>query len=289
MTVLLQVSDPHFGTERPEVVEGLVRLSQAQRPDLVVLSGDITQRATQRQFAAARAFCDRLGAPAWLALPGNHDIPLFDIGRRVLRPYARYRAAFGEALEGEWSSPDMLVLTLNTTRPWRHKNGTLSTAQVERVAVRLASAAPAQLRVVVAHQPVAVYRQQDERDLMRGHPGALRRWAEAGVDLVLGGHIHLPYVIALHERDAAMARPMWVVQAGTAVSTRIRHEAGNSVNLVRRMPGQPPRWCSVERWDWQGATGRFELAAEHRLPCGDQLQPADDRARAMAGTSGGPP
>ena len=289
MTVLLQISDPHFGTERPEVVEGLVHLSQVQRPDVVVLSGDITQRATQRQFAAARAFCDRLGASARLAMPGNHDIPLFDIGRRVLRPYARYRAAFGEALEGEWSSPDMLVLTLNTTRPWRHKNGTLSASQIERVAARLASASPAQLRVVAVHQPMAVFREQDEPDLMRGHAAALQRWAEAGVDLVLGGHIHLPYVVAVHERDASLARPMWVVQAGTAVSTRIRHEAGNSVNLIRRSAGQSPRWCRVERWDWQAGAGRFELAAVHQLPCGDALQLADDRARAMAGTSGGPP
>jgi 3',5'-cyclic AMP phosphodiesterase CpdA len=288
MTLLLQISDPHFGTERPEVVEGLVHLSRAQRPDLVVLSGDITQRATRRQFAVARAFCDRLGAPAWLALPGNHDIPLFDIGRRVLRPYARYRAAFGEALEGEWSSPDMVVLTLNTTRPWRHKNGTLSAAQVERVAVRLASVSPAQLRVVAVHQPMAVYRKQDERDLMRGHAAALRRWAEAGVDLVLGGHIHLPYVLALHQQDAAITRPMWVVQAGTAVSTRIRHEAGNSVNLIRTTSASP-RGCRVERWDWRDAAGHFELAEAQELACGDLLQPLEERARAMAGTSGGPP
>ena len=197
--------------------------------------------------------------------------------------------AFGQALEGEWSSPDMLVLTLNTTRPWRHKNGTLSAAQIERVAVRLASVSPAQLRVVVVHQPLAVFREQDEPDLMPGHAAALHRWAEAGVDLVLGGHIHLPYVIAVHERDAAIARPLWVVQAGTAVSSRIRHEAGNSVNLVRRTPGQQPRWCRVERWDWQDAAGRFELAAQQQLACDDPLLLPDARARAMGGTCGGPP
>jgi 3',5'-cyclic AMP phosphodiesterase CpdA len=268
VTVLLHVSDPHFGTERHEVVEALVRLAQAEQPDLVVLSGDITQRATARQFAAARAFCQRLGGKALLAIPGNHDIPLFDVGRRLLRPYGRYCAAFGPALEGEWSSPDLLVLSLNTTRPWRHKDGTLSPAQIERVAQRVAGAAAGQLRVVVTHQPLAVYRPQDEADVMHGHAQALPRWAAAGVDLVLGGHIHLPYVLAAHQRDPALAQPLWVVQAGTAVSSRVRHEAGNSVNLLRRLPGAAPRTCLVERWDFNAANGGFQLGEMNELVCG---------------------
>ena len=269
MTVLLQISDPHFGTERPEVVEGLVRLAQQQRPDVVVLSGDITQRARRHQFAAARAFCDRLPACTLLALPGNHDIPLFDLGRRVLQPYGGFRAAFGDALEREWSAPDMLVLTLNTTRSWRHKDGTLSAAQIERVASRMARAAAAQLRVVAVHQPLAVYRPQDERDLMHGHAAAVQRWAQSGVDVVLGGHIHLPYVVGMHERDPSLGRPLWVVQAGTAVSRRTRHEAGNSVNLLRRAPGERPRLCELERWDWREDLGRFELSGQRRLSAGE--------------------
>ena len=93
MTVLLQISDPHFGTERSTVVHALAELARQQRPDLVVLSGDITQRARPAQFRAARAFTDRLGVPM-LAVPGNHDIPLFDLWTRLRRPYARYAAAF---------------------------------------------------------------------------------------------------------------------------------------------------------------------------------------------------
>jgi 3',5'-cyclic AMP phosphodiesterase CpdA len=288
MTVLLQISDPHFGTERPEVVEALVRLAQSQRPDVVVLSGDITQRATKRQFAAARAFCDRLGAGALLVIPGNHDIPLFDLGRRALRPYARYSAAFGEALESEWSSAGMLVLTLNTTRPWRHKNGAVSATQIERVEARLAQASPAQLRVVVVHQPLAVYRPQDEPELLRGHAAALRRWAAAGVDVVLGGHIHLPYVLAAHQRDAALAQPLWVVQAGTAVSSRVRHEAGNSVNLLRRLGGDAPRTCRIERWDWRQASGSFEPVEMDDLSCGGAPPAFSDRPAPAPPAAPGP-
>ena len=196
MAVLLHWSDPHFGTEQPAVMDALARFSQQVRPDLLVLSGDITQRARRRQFHAARAFAHRLGAPL-LAIPGNHDIPLFHLGLRLCRPYARYREAFGDDLEPVHEAPGWLVLGVNTTRWWRHKNGQVSAAQIERVAERLARARPEQLRVVVVHQPVAVLQAAETHNLLRGQAAALPRWAAAGADLVLGGHIHLPYVTAL--------------------------------------------------------------------------------------------
>jgi 3',5'-cyclic AMP phosphodiesterase CpdA len=267
MSVLLQISDPHFGTERPEVVEGLVRFARAQAPEAIVLSGDITQRATRSEFAAARAFADRLAGPALLVVPGNHDIPLFDLASRLLRPYARYEAAFGSVLEPEWESPAMRVVTLNTTRAWRHKHGELSPAQIERVAERLIGAAARQLRIVVVHHPLAVIRAEDRVHLARGHREALRAWGDAGADLIVGGHIHLPYLVPLHERDRGLAHRLWVLQAGTAVSTRVRHEAGNSVNVIRHIDGSSRR-CRIERWDWNARLDDFEPAARHELACG---------------------
>jgi len=140
MSVLLHVSDTHFGTEQGAVVQALVTLAQQQRPDLVVLSGDITQRARPAQFHAARAFTDRLGAPV-LAVPGNHDIALLDLWSRLRRPYARYLAAFGPELEPVHRSPELLVLGVDATRARRHKDGELSTAQIDRVARELGQAA----------------------------------------------------------------------------------------------------------------------------------------------------
>jgi 3',5'-cyclic AMP phosphodiesterase CpdA len=268
MTLLLQVSDPHFGTERPEVAEGVVRLARAQAPDVIVLSGDITQRATAAQFAAARAFCDRLGPAPLLAIPGNHDIPLFALGTRMLRPYARQRAAFGDELEPSWEASGMRIVALNTTRPWRHTDGELSDAQIEHVAARFADAPAGQLRIAVVHQPLAVLREEDRPNLLHGHARAIERWSQAGVDLVLGGHIHLPYVLALHERDRTLPNRLWVVQAGTAVSSRTRHDAGNSVNLVRTVGDASLRRCRVERWDWRASSGEFELEVAHDLAPG---------------------
>jgi 3',5'-cyclic AMP phosphodiesterase CpdA len=245
MSVLLQISDTHFGTEQQSVIEALVRLSLQQRPDLLVLSGDITQRARKVQFRAARAFVDRLNVPV-LAIPGNHDIPLFDLWTRLRRPYARHCAAFGQVLEPMHSSPDMLVVCVNTTRWYRHKNGEVSEQQIERVAQRLTRASRAQLRVVVVHQPVAVKHAGDEHDLLRGRAEAIRHWAAAGVDLLMGGHIHLPYVVAVPN----IKRSVWAVQAGTAVSSRVRSGVPNSVNIIRCGQDAPDGCCVIEQWDY---------------------------------------
>lgn len=257
MSILLHIADTHFGTEQPSVVEALIALAVAQRPDLVVLAGDITQRARPAQFRAAKAFVDRLGAPV-LAVPGNHDIALFDLWARLTRPYARYARAFGADLEPVHSSPDLLVVGVNTTRAWRHKNGEVSSEQIARVASLLSAARAQQLRVVVVHQPAAVTRARDRASLLRGHQAALQAWSVAGADLVLGGHIHLPYTLA----PQGLARRLWVLQAGTAVSSRTRPEAPNSVNILRWGEASSARadqaqtastahgLCLIEQWDF---------------------------------------
>jgi 3',5'-cyclic AMP phosphodiesterase CpdA len=259
MSMVLQVSDTHFGTEQPDVVEALLRLVCAQRPNVVVLSGDITQRARWSQFQAARAFIERLAVPHTLVLPGNHDIPLFNIGARLLAPYANYHRAFGQELEPELASADLLVVGVNTTRPSRHKDGEVSARQIARVSGRLRQAQAAQLRMVVTHHPVHVTRAEDETNVLHGHREAVYAWAGAGVDLILGGHIHLPYVRPLRERFSDLPRPVWAVQAGTAVSSRVRDSIPNSVNLIRYTRLEHPRRCVVERWDHEAPTQRFLL------------------------------
>ena len=260
MSLVLQISDTHFGTEVPEVVEALFDLTRRLSPDLLVLSGDLTQRARPHEFTAARAFVKRLAIPNVVALPGNHDIPLFNLALRAFAPYANFRKYFGADLEPSFESHDLLVVGVNTTRNWLHKDGHVSQAQIDRVSERLRSARREQLRIVVTHQPIYVSRPQDEKDLLRGHELALPAWSRAGADIVLGGHIHLPQNHPLGELRADLPRTVWCVQAGTATSSRVRWDAPNSLNLLRYVKptaeGERP-CCTAERWDYDKSEGAF--------------------------------
>lgn len=265
MSVLLQISDPHFGTEQTPVMAALTRFVRALKPSVLVLSGDLTQRARRSQFRAARRFVDELAVPLALAVPGNHDVPLFNLYARIFRPFTNYRREFGPELEPVLETPDMLVIGVNTTMPRWHKDGRVSPAQIERVAERLVRAPAHALRMVVVHQPVHVPRLSEVKNLLVGREAAVRRWATAGADLILGGHIHLPYVRPLRERYAEISREVWAVQAGTAVSTRIRADVPNSINVIRFSSQQPEPSCIVERWDCPLPHTQFELVESHEL------------------------
>jgi 3',5'-cyclic AMP phosphodiesterase CpdA len=262
MTVLLQISDPHFGTEQPAVVEALLRLAREIQPAAVILSGDITQRARRAQFDAAREFVSRLAPPALVAIPGNHDIPLFNVLARMFHPYAGFERAFGTQLEPEWQNDDFLIIGVNTTRARRHKDGEVSSEQILRVSKRLAIASARQIRIVVTHQPVHVLRGSEVHNRVHGHADAIPAWSNAGADMILGGHIHLPYIAPLHEHYTELRRRCWVVQAGTAVSTRVRRRHPNSVNLIKREDEQT---CLAERWDYSAEANKFHCVKMERL------------------------
>lgn len=260
---ILQISDTHFGTEQPAVVEALLQLAGDHAPDLLVLSGDVTQRARVTQFKAALEFLRRMPVENQLVLPGNHDIPLFNVLGRFLSPYRNFQRSFGSNLEPEFESEELLVLGVNTTRASHHTVGEVSPAQIERVSRRLSAASPVQLRVIVAHQPVRATRDSDIKNLLLNHQAAIHAWSAAGADLILGGHIHLPHVRPLKEVHD-LPRTLWSVLAGTAVSHRVRGEVPNSVNLIRYHRDSVPLNCTVQRWD-HDARGVFLLADSQSL------------------------
>ncbi|MDO5692440.1 MAG: metallophosphoesterase [Pseudomonadota bacterium] len=265
--MILHLTDTHFGTERAEVVRGLMGWARQHRPRLIVLSGDVTQRARPRQFGAARAFVDALCAASGidsardvLLLPGNHDIPLFNLPLRLLAPYGRYSRFSGAGLNPLIRRDDTWLIGVNTTRPWRHKHGEISGAQIERVAARLRAAPPGALRVVVTHQPLWVVQRQDRRDLARNHAAAARAWCAAGADLFLAGHIHQSFVAPM----PCAPHRAWVVQTGTAVSTRVRVQVPNTMHVIDPHPPQTDRRATVWRWDWNGHA--FARVAETAIP-----------------------
>jgi 3',5'-cyclic AMP phosphodiesterase CpdA len=260
--LMMQISDTHFGVERPPVCDALRRLATEQKPDVLLLSGDITQRARADQFTAARAFVDSLGIAARVILPGNHDIPLFNPLARLLAPYRGYRRAVGAAHDAVFDAEGMRIVSVDSTRAYRHVDGELSADQIAAVTQALDGAPAGALRVVMLHHPVAVSRPDEKHNRVHGHRDAISRWRAGGADLILGGHIHLPFVRRL---DGDGLRAAWAVQAGTAVSQRTRPEAGNSVNLIRAIAPPGARGAIVERWDYCATSDRFELGALNAL------------------------
>jgi 3',5'-cyclic AMP phosphodiesterase CpdA len=251
VTRIAHISDTHFGTEEVQVCAALTRDILRAAPDLVVLSGDITQRARRAQFRAARAFLDSLASIPVLTLPGNHDLPLFDLFTRFTEPYRYYKRHICPTLAPAWLGTEVAVLGVNSTRVLRHKHGALPAEVIQEVARRLAKLSQP-FKIVVLHHPLAVIEPSDRRNRVRAADEALAAWIEAGADLFLGGHIHLPYCIPT---DTGSHRSV-ILQAGTAVSRRRRGGQPNSYNVIRFETNESRR-MHIERRDYDASADIF--------------------------------
>lgn len=269
VSVVMHVSDLHFGAEDEPALEALVRLALRQRPQAVVATGDITQNAKPEEFAAAERFFGRLAIHHQLVVPGNHDLPVWDLPRRLVAPYAAFRNAFGDELEPRLQSRSVWVAGLRSTRRWRHREGTLSEAQVLQTAQWLAKAPPGVLKVVAMHHPLAVasgLADGDWPDALNNADFAIDTWARAGVHVVLSGHTRLPCFLRLNRSPAVAldsAMPMWGVQAGTGASQHLGGPPPHSLNLLRRVGATGWR---VEQWTYAAESGEFVMSDWLSLP-----------------------
>lgn len=229
MTTIAHLSDLHFGREDPRAVEALVVDLAALAPSLVAVSGDLTQRARRAEFARARAFLARL-APPKLVVPGNHDVPLFDVPRRVLSPLGRFRTWVTPDLAPTWEDGDVLAVGVNTARSLTWKAGRVSLAQLEALRAAFCRGDPGRLHVLVAHHPFSPPAGRPREAIVGRAAAALSALAGCGLDLVLTGHLHREFTgdLAGH----TLARGALALHAGSAVSRRLRGEA-NSYNVVR--------------------------------------------------------
>src|SRR5437763_2204567 len=141
MRTIAHISDVHFATENPAVVEGLLSDLKTIGPHLVAVSGDLTQRALRSEFAAARAFLERIPFPH-VIVPGNHDIPLYDVGRRFLRPLHRYRRFITADLSPSYHDDEIAAVGVNTARSATWKNGRISLAQISALRTLLCPLPP---------------------------------------------------------------------------------------------------------------------------------------------------
>jgi 3',5'-cyclic AMP phosphodiesterase CpdA len=245
VTTIAQISDLHFGAERPEIVEGLLRDLERMRPSLVAVSGDLTQRARRNEFVAARLFLDRIASPR-VVVPGNHDIPLFDVLNRFLRPLARFRRYIHEDVDPFLLSDGVAVMGLNTARSNTWKDGRVSAAQIESLRTRFGAAPPGLLKVLVTHHPFLPPPGDPSPPIVGRAMEALRAAEACGVDLLLAGHLHHGYTGDVRTHHAGIRRAILVAQAGTATSHRVRNEP-NSYNVIRADPERLS--FSLRVWD----------------------------------------
>ena len=223
MRRILHLSDLHFGRTRPDLLEPLIALAAGLSPDLVVISGDFTQRARRSQFVEAARFLDRLRSP-WLAVPGNHDVSLDNLVVRLLDPWGRYRSLIHHDLCPRHEDEEVTVIGLNTVNRYAHQAGRIGRSQLRAIAASH-DENPQKTLVVVMHHPPEHPVGSDKR-LMRHSGKGVEALVQAGADIVLTGHLHNAHVAPL-----TAAPGILLVQAGTGLSTRLRNEA-NTLNFL---------------------------------------------------------
>ncbi len=241
-----------------------------RRPDLVVVSGDLTQRAKPRQFRQARRFLEGLGPP-FLAVPGNHDVPMYRVWERLLDRYGAYRRHFSPDLEPSFRDAELEVVGLNTAFNLTIEDGRFTPHQLAAVRERFLSDGSTEgdvpkVRIAVAHHPLAALPELMGWRTARRSGEALTAFAAAGVDLVLAGHVHVAAVGPAPDRG----RRLWLVHSGTSTSRRGRgtERGRNTCNLITLDTGPQDAGClrrsaTVEQMLWSEQAERFEVEAVH--------------------------
>jgi 3',5'-cyclic AMP phosphodiesterase CpdA len=231
MRTIAHISDIHFGRIDYAVVKKLKESISAQNPSVVVVSGDLTQRARSAQFIEARTFLDTLPKPQ-IVVPGNHDISLHNLFARFVRPLDKYRKYITDDLEPFHSDEELAVLGVNTARSLTIKDGRINEGQIEKIRHRMCSLGDHVLKVIVTHHPFDLPEGSKERDIVGRAGLVMERISDCGADLFLAGHMHQSHIGTTATRyKTDKGRSALVVQAGTATSTRGRGEA-NSYNLI---------------------------------------------------------
>lgn len=252
MRTIVHTSDLHFPRVDAQVMTALAAWINDLSPHLVVISGDLTQRARRSQFLQAAAFLKSLQPPL-LVVPGNHDVPMFNIPARVLTPFAGYRTHIAEELEPVFDDPEMLVVGLNSVRTVLFSDeGRLNVGQAERAAERLRIAGPGAMKIVVTHHPFDVPKGARQDKMIGRSRMAMEKLAAAGTDIFLAGHLHISHVGGTATRYKIAGHSALLVQAGT-MSTRERGEP-NSFNVIRI---DDRDMVTIDRMAWNATTSGF--------------------------------
>jgi len=256
---IVHLSDLHFGRTDPELVEPLISAIRRLNPTLLAVSGDLTQRARSHQFREARAFLDALPQPK-IVVPGNHDIPLYNLYNRFFQPLDKYRRHITDDLQPTYSDDEMIVIGVSTARSLVIKGGRINQAQLARVKDEFCALPDDVVKILVTHHPFDLPDGYSDRDLVGRARMAMTGLAECGADVFLAGHLHVSHTGNTAKRYQIHGHSALVVQAGTTISTRGRGEA-NSFNLIHL---EHPH-ITVERFSWSPASLSFTITGQEKF------------------------
>jgi 3',5'-cyclic AMP phosphodiesterase CpdA len=251
MRTLAHLSDLHFDRVDEAIVETVIKTVAALEPDVVVVSGDLTQRARSHQFEEAREFLDALPSPQ-IIVPGNHDVPLHNVFARFFQPLDKYKRYITDDLTPFYSDEEVAILGINTARSLTIKDGRVNEEQIAAIRDRLCPFGDEITKIIVTHHPFDLPEGHDERDLVNRAQMAMEAIAGCGADVLLAGHLHVSHTGHSSARYKIAGHSALVVSAGTATSTRHRGEP-NTFNVIRvKHP-----FINVERLAWQPERGEF--------------------------------
>jgi 3',5'-cyclic AMP phosphodiesterase CpdA len=259
MRTLVHLSDIHFGRVDYDLIEPLVAIVAEIKPDVTVVSGDLTQRAKTREFEEAREFLKRLPQPQ-IVVPGNHDVPLYRVFDRFIQPLDEYKEFITNDLEPFFKDDEIAVLGINTARSLVFKGGRINEEQVAIIRERMCELDNSTTKIIVTHHPFDLPETYHERELVGRAKMAMEALADCGADVLLAGHFHISYTGHTAERYKIENHSALVIQAGTATSTRGRGEA-NSFNVLKI---EHPK-ISVQRFVWKPEEKAFGVFKEENF------------------------
>lgn len=231
MKKIVHISDIHFGRVDYAIVERLREKIGGLAPDLVVVSGDLTQRARSAQFIEAKELLESLPQPQ-IVVPGNHDVPMYNVFARFVTPLDKYKKYITEDLQPFYADEEIAVVGVNTARSLTVKDGAIDEKQIAGVREKMCGLDNRMLKIVVTHHPFDLPAGFDENDIVDNAEKAMPQIADCGADVFLSGHLHVSHISSTAKRyKLDSGRSALVIQAGTATSTRGRGEA-NSFNLI---------------------------------------------------------
>jgi 3',5'-cyclic AMP phosphodiesterase CpdA len=255
----VHLSDLHFDRVDPDVVGALAETVRQIAPDVIAVSGDLTQRARSHQFIEAREFLESLPGPV-IVVPGNHDVPLHNVFARFLNPLGGYKRHITTDLHPHYLDPELMVVGTDTTRSLTIGGGGIRRRELRRICGALNGVAESIVKVVLAHHPFDVPHAGAAFGRARPGPEAVELLAHTGVDVFLTGHLHVTYAGPTATRYKVGGRSAIVVEAGTATSTRVRGEP-NAFNVLRIDAAT----IVVEHVEWRSASGAFNTGDVQRF------------------------